>query len=154
MPKQPDVEFAESMLHLLQRFTGNRPDALAQMRAQVENELQAGNEMAARAEAQLTALDRLEKLIAGGKAEQMSFVAAGTPTLKRAILIVLGEHPRRQWHRDELYSEVVRRGWGPGGKNPRNTFTARLRDLELEKPPKVRRIGQDGFRIAEGGEPH
>jgi len=154
MPKHPDAAFAESMLHLLQRFTGNRPDALAQMRAQVESELQAGKDMVSRAEAQLNALDQLEALIAGGKAEQMSIAPATVPPLKRGILAVLDEDPRRQWHRDELFSEIIRRGWGPGGKNPRNTFTARLRDLELEKPPRIRRIGQDGFRSAQGGESH
>jgi hypothetical protein len=72
--------------------------------------------------------------------------------LKRGIMAVLAEDPGRQWHRDELFSEIVRRGWGPGGKNPRNTFTARLRDLELEKPPRIRRIGQDSFQTAQGGE--
>jgi hypothetical protein len=152
MPNQPDVtQFAESMLHLLQRFTGNRPDALAQMRAQLENELASAREIVARSEAQLKALDQLEALIDTEAAEQIALVPSSAPPLKRAIIAVLNEEPSRRWSRDELFAELIRRGWGPGGANPRNTFTARLRDLELEE--KVRRIGKNKFTApSEGGE--
>lgn len=66
-----------------------------------------------------------------------------TPSLKNAVLIVLDEEPNRVWHRDELFAEIMSRGWGPGGTNPRNTFTSRLRDLEKEQ--RVRRVSRDHF---------
>jgi hypothetical protein len=149
----PDVsQFAASVLHLIQRFTGNRPDALTEIRKQVDNELQAGKEMVARAEAQLHALDQLEILISrvGETAPGLAYVRTAAPPLKKAILTVLDERPDRRWDRDELYAELVRRGWGPGGTNPRNTFTSRLRDLEKEQ--RLRRIGRDDFTSAKGGE--
>jgi hypothetical protein len=142
----PDpAELASSFVHLIQRFTGNQPDALAQMRAQIENERDAGKAMMERAQMQLAALDQLVALIEQGEvlsedgvAEALSFPA---PPLKTALLRVLNEDPSVAWHRDQLYAEVTRRGWGPGGANPRNTFTSRLRDLELES--RVRRIDHD-----------
>lgn len=70
--------------------------------------------------------------------------------LKTAILRVLNEDPQRWWHRDELFGEVVARGWGPGGANPRNTFTSRLRDLEKDK--RVGRQGRDHFRSVKNEE--
>ena len=77
MTQPPDVtEFAASILHLIQRFTGNQPDALAQMRRQVENELAGGKEIVARATAQLAALDQLQALI-----DQGPEPTNGTPTV-------------------------------------------------------------------------
>jgi hypothetical protein len=151
MPKTPNAsEFATSMLHLLQRFTGNQPDALSQTRVQVENELLAARQAVARAEAQLEALDQLQTLIdeADRKASTGLTLVPVTsrPPLKRAIVLVLDEEPSRRWHRRQLYAELVRRGWGPGGTTPKNTFTSRLRDLEKEKPPRIRRHGRDHFQ--------
>lgn len=147
MAEAPDVsEFAASVLHLIQRFTGNQPDALAQMRQQLEAELRGGREMVARAEAQLAALDQLESLIEKSDVnEKPPAVVTGAvaPSLKRAILTVLDEEPERIWDRDHLLAELARRGWAPQTGNRRNTFTSRLRDLEKET--KVRRIGRDGF---------
>jgi hypothetical protein len=141
------TQLAASFVHLIQRFTGNQPDALAQMRKQIEGEREAGRQMMERAIAQLAALDQLEALVAEGGAAangataDLSFPA---PPLKTAILRVLGEDPSAAWHRDALYDEIVRRGWGPGGANPRNTFTSRLRDLELAG--RVKRIDRDTFK--------
>lgn len=154
MPETPNAtQFAVSVLHLIQRFTGNRPDALAQVRKQVENELEAGKEMVARAEAQLATLDQMESLLVsarvGETASGVPYVPGAAPPLKKAILTVLDERPERRWDRDELYAELVRRGWGPGGANPRNTFTSRLRDLEKEG--RLRRIGRDDFTSLKAG---
>jgi hypothetical protein len=147
MASTPDAnQFAVSMLHLLQRFTGNQPDALKQMRKQVENELEVAREAAARAEAQLVALDQLESLIeTTGVAEPVPTTA---PSLKKAIVAILDEQPERLWFRDELFNELLRRGWGPGGGNPRNTYTSRLRDLEKEG--RLHRVGRDGFTSLKG----
>jgi len=129
------------MLQLLRRFTGNRPDALRRVRKQVQNELEAARDATARAEAQLAALDQLESLIeTSGVVEPVPTA----PSLKKAIVAILDEQPGRLWSRDELFDELVRRGWGPGGGNPRNTYTSRLRDLEKEG--RLRRVGRDGFR--------
>lgn len=143
MPEIPDpTQLAASFVHLIQRFTGNQPDALAQMRAQIEAERESGRQMMERAEAQLQALDQLEALIGEGAAALPEFAVPVLP-LKTAILRVLDEDSGRAWHRDELFAEIARRGWGPGGANPRNTFTSRLRDLELAG--RVRRIDRDTF---------
>jgi hypothetical protein len=145
MPQPPDpAEFAASVLPLIQRFMGNQPDALAQMRVQIENELAAGREMVARAEAQLAAIEQLQALIDTEAADEpITFAPVTTLPLKKAILRLLDERPEGFWHRDELLAELNRRGWGPGGTNPRNTFTSRLRDLEKEK--RLRRVGRDSF---------
>jgi len=139
------TQLASSFVHLIQRFTGNQPDALAQMRKQIEGEREAGRQMLERAEAQLQALDQLEALIAEseGNATAADLLGLPAPPLKTAVLRVLNEDPTIAWHRDELYDEIVRRGWGPGGASPRNTFTTRLRDLE--KDGRLRRIGRDTF---------
>jgi hypothetical protein len=141
------TEFATSMLHLLQRFTGNHPDALKQMREQVENELRGARDLAARAEAQLAALDQLQALIDEGDMQattDVPVVAAAAPPLKNAIVRILDEEPGRRWRRWELYEELKRRGWGPGGVNPKNTFTSRLRDLEKEA--RVDRVDRNVFK--------
>jgi hypothetical protein len=130
---------------------GNSPDALADMRRQVEAELAGGREIVARAEAQLGALDQLEALLAEREPDEPpAFVPGAAPSLKKAILLVLDTDPNRIWHREALLAELVRRGWGPGGRNPRNTLTSRLRDLENDK--QVRRIGQHGFQSLKGVE--
>ncbi len=116
------------------------------MRKQIEGEREAGRQMAERAEAQLVALDQLEALIAAGEVPTNGVTAGLTipqPPLKTAILRVLNEDPAATWHRDVLYDEIVRRGWGPGGTKPRNTFTSRLRDLELDG--RVKRIDRHHF---------
>jgi hypothetical protein len=106
--------------------------------------------MVERAEAQLEALDQLQALTETKKTDDDLPSLFGTPVLsfpppplKTAILRVLKEDPETRWHRDELFAEVMRRGWGPGGSNPRNTFTSRLRDLE--KDGRVKRYGRDVF---------
>lgn len=145
MAETPDpTQLATSFVHLIQRFTGNQPDALTQMRDQIEGERDAGRQMMERAEAQLEALDQLEALIEQGEASVVPDVLAmRAPPLKTAILRVLNEDPDAGWYRDALYAEIMRRGWGPGGANPRNTFTSRLRDLELAG--QLRRIDRDVF---------
>jgi hypothetical protein len=135
---------AASMVALIQRFVGNQPDALEQMRVQVRSELEAAVAMKARAEAQLVALDQLQALMKEGNEENHPGVPAlAAPPLKTAIVRVLNENPDQAWDRESLYAEIVRRGWGPGGTNPRNTFTSRLRDLELGG--LVRRIDRNIF---------
>jgi hypothetical protein len=144
MTPTPDpTKLANSFVHLIQRFTGNQPDALAQMRNQIEVERDAGRNMMERAEAQLTALDELQALIGQATVDDPPPLGIPSPPLKTAILRVLNDDPETAWHRDSLYAEIVRRGWGPGGSNPRNTFTSRLRDLEIEG--LLRRIDRNTF---------
>jgi ABC-type transporter Mla subunit MlaD len=148
MPKTPDLtQLATSFVPLIQRFTGNQPDALGQLRRQIENERDSGKQMVERAEAQLAALDQLEALIAEGEGPEAGALSPSAPfpppPLKTAFLRILNEDPSKAWDREALYVEVIRRGWGPGGVNPRNTLTSRLRDLEREK--RVKRIGRDTF---------
>jgi hypothetical protein len=123
-------EFALSFLPLLQRFVGNDPNALDQMRAQVENELRTAEEMVVRARAQLDALQQLQSLIDEGKGGGGSDASVPAPPLRKAILRILDES--HGMTRDELWDELRRRSWGPGGKTPRNTFISRLSDLARE----------------------
>jgi hypothetical protein len=96
---------------------------------------------------------QLEALIESAQTEPSSVaVLTKPPALKKAILAILDERPELRWHRDELYGELMRRGWGPGGTNPRNTFTSRLRDLEKEE--RLRRIGRDQFTSLKEVETH
>lgn len=148
MPETPDLtQLATSFVPLIQRFTGSQPDALAQLRRQIENERDAGKQMVERAEAQLAALDQLEALIAEDEQPENGALSPSAPfpapPLKTAFLRILNEDPSKMWDREALYAEVVRRGWGPGGANPRNTLTSRLRDLEREK--RVKRVGRHTF---------
>jgi hypothetical protein len=148
MAETPDpAKLAASFVHLIQRFTGNQPDALAQMRGQIETEHAAAKQMLERAEAQLAALDELEVALRREgpmpPVPSNDALAFPAPPLKTAILRVLNEDPATHWHRDQLYGEIIRRGWGPGGANPRNTFTSRLRDLEKES--RVTRVDRDTF---------
>ncbi len=143
-------KIAVSMVALIQRFIGTQPDALKQMRSQVQSELESARGMMERAEAQLAAIEQLEALIdaenASGPAVGATVPAItplGPPPLKQAILLVLDEDPDRVWDRELLLTELNRRGWGPGGSNPRNTLTSRLRDLEKEH--KLHRQGRHGF---------
>jgi hypothetical protein len=142
-------KFAASLLPLIQRFMGNQPDVLDRVRTQVQNELDAAREMAAQAEAQLAAIDQFQALIEeGSNGEQLAISTrtAVKPSLRKGIVQVLRERPG-YWTRDELYAEIVRRGWGPGGKSPRNTFTSRLSEL-LSSTGPVERI-DDGIGIRE-----
>ncbi len=144
MAETPDpTKLATSFVHLIQRFTGNQPDALAQMRRQIETERDTGRQMMERAEAQLVALDQLEQLVNEAESNGSVVPAVPAPPLKDAIRRVLNENPKAAWSREALYGEIMRRGWGPGGANPRNTFTGRLRDLELASI--VRRLDNDTF---------
>jgi hypothetical protein len=150
------AKLAASFVHLIQRFTGNQPD-LAQMRRQIETERAAAQQMLERAEAQLAALDELETALTkeGVQTHGASDTALAitAPSLKTAILRVLDEHPAYPWNRDQLYAEIMRRGWGPGGATPRNTFTSRLRDLEKES--RLKRLDRDTFiSIKDEGTPN
>ncbi len=104
--------------------------------------------MVERSEAQLAALDQLETLIAEREPSEQQGVLSPSapfppPPLKTAFLRILNEDPSAAWDRETLYAEVTRRGWGPGGVNPRNTLTSRLRDLEREG--RVKRVGRHTF---------
>lgn len=155
MPETPDLtQLATSFVPLIQRFTGNQPDALATLRVQIENERNAGRQMVERAEAQLAALDQLEVLIAEGETQENGVIpqtaSFPAPPLKTAFLRILAEDPDKAWEREDLYAEIMRRGWGPGGVNPRNTLTSRLRDLEVDK--RVKRIGRNTYRSVKNDE--
>ena len=138
------TQLAAAFVHLIQRFTGNRPDALQQMREQIEREVESAQQMMERAQAQLAALDQLQEALSRGGGDELAQLPSAAPPLKTAILRVLNENPEATWEREVLYAEIVRRGWGPGGSNPRNTFTARLRGLELEG--RVKRLDRDLFQ--------
>jgi hypothetical protein len=98
------------------------------MRKQIEGEYAAAKQILERANAQLAALDELEAALEregpGATAAATDALTFSAPPLKTAILHILNESPGTRWHRDQLYREVIRRGWGPGGANPRNTFTS------------------------------
>lgn len=134
-----------SVLALVQRFVGADPNALLQMREQVSRELEHARGMVERASAQLAAIDQIQALIdaGGGDNPAVGVPAIGTPSLKNAIVGILDEDPQQVWDREALLMELKRRGWGPGGSNPRNTYTSRLRDLEKEG--RIRRLGRDDF---------
>jgi hypothetical protein len=144
---------ATAMVALLERFVGNSPDALGQMRTQVEGELAGARRMVREREAQLAAIDQLQALLNEKPQEQdagsdsagatISITALTAPPLKKGIVQILDENPERIWDREALFLELRRRGWAPGGSNPKNTFTSRLRDLEKEQ--RLRRIGRHGF---------
>jgi hypothetical protein len=148
MPEPDAKQLAGWVAHLMERFMGSgegTEDTLARMRSQADGELAAGTAMIARAEETLKALDWLEQALREGQRplDIQPAITIAHPPLKTAILLILDEEPERLWDRDDIYAELTRRGWGPGGANPRNTFTARLRDLELAQ--KLRRLNRDTF---------
>ena len=51
------------------------------------------------------------------------------PTLRNAILLILGEQPRK-WSKKELLAELRSRGWLPGGQTPDKQLTNRLTEMK------------------------
>jgi hypothetical protein len=147
----PKRDAAKLALTVLQRFVGPQPDALERVRDQVRGELAAAEGQAARLRAELDALETLLDM-----SEEEAREAAVVPRiqtslrlyppmpLRRAILTVLGSR-HGYWSRDELLDELVRRGWAPGGSNPRNTLISRL--SEMAKDGLIVRM-DDGFGIS------
>jgi hypothetical protein len=60
------------------------------------------------------------------------------PALRRAILMILTEEPRR-WRKRELYEELEHRGWLPEGKTPDKQITNRL--TEMARRGEIKRHG-------------
>jgi len=149
--------YAEPVLMLLRRFVGNQPNALAEMREQIARELEFAEGNVTRLRQELAGVEELLALeverptIANGQesllpppAERTPFTP-GIPPLRKAILTVLRERPGA-WDREELFAELVRRGWAPGGKSPRNTLVSRL--SELVRDGLIARV-DDGFGLPE-----
>jgi hypothetical protein len=149
-------KFATAALTIIQRFLGTQPDALTTMREQVATELRFAQDAVDRAQAQLDAIDDLQRVMeAEGDASEpanlvggfITFKAANAPPLRKAILQVLTD--LGELSRDDLVAELDRRGWGPGGKNPRNSVVSRLSDLT-----RAGAVEQDGghYRITQDTE--
>ncbi len=143
----PKKDVAHLALTVIQRFVGAQPDALSNMRAQVRGELDFAEANANRLRAELAAIDELLAMIeqeaeeAASPHAQLAFYPA--LPLRKAILALLSERPG-YWDRDDLLRQLTRRGWAPGGKNPRNTLISRL--SEMAKEGLIERLG-DGFAI-------
>lgn len=65
--------------------------------------------------------------------------ALGRPSIGRAAITVMETQPvGKAWDADELYAELEKRTWLPGGKTPRNTMQATLSRLvksgRLDRP--------------------
>lgn len=61
------------------------------------------------------------------------------PSIGRAAITVMESAPTdKTWNADELYAELEKRAWLPGGKTPRNTLQATLSRLvqahKLDRP--------------------
>jgi hypothetical protein len=130
MRKSDEVQ---AILPLIQRFVGTQPEALEQIRDQIQSELEHYEGAILQARAQLAAIDQV---IAGiKKAPPMNgpppvpFKSVGAPPLRKAILFILDDRSPNYVARDEILAELDRRGWGPGGKTPRNTVISRLSEL-------------------------
>ena len=148
---------ASAILALIQRFVGSDPDALDRMRQQVEGEIASAELMLGRARVQLDAINKLQAVLDVEAPPEGQQRVPGTepvapikavrspsaPSLRVAILHVLGENPGRPWTRDDLLDELNRRGWGPTSQNPRNTLNSRL--FELTKAEMISRDEDEFF---------
>ena len=116
MPETPDLtQLATSFVPLIQRFTGNQPDALAQLRRQIENERNGGKQMMERAEAQLAALDQLEALIAEGEPPENGGLTPAAPFPAPPLKIAFLSFMRRSSGEGGVLAVKIRATRSPAG---------------------------------------
>jgi hypothetical protein len=70
-------------------------------------------------------------------------------SLRLAILLLMGQPPKRPWTTQDLYDALRRQGLAPQGGKPKNTILNRL--LELEKAGDVERVSRGTYVHANGG---
>lgn len=147
----PKKDAAQLVLPLIQRFVGTQPDALTQMREQVDRELEFHEATVMRLRRELDAIDLLLGMIEDDEATPVELpptAARVRKPLRRAIMDTLATRPG-YWSRDELLAELTRAGNRPGGKNPRNVLISRL--AEMANEGLIARM-DNGFGIPEESE--
>jgi len=77
----------------------------------------------------------------------------GKPTLRDAILDVLGQEPRKTWQMEAVIEELRRHDWLPGGKNAEHHTRSKL--AEMHRKGLARRMDRGRYRLPPGpkGEP-
>jgi hypothetical protein len=118
---------------LLSRLLRDRPmDDLRTLRQQILAELMEAQASSRRLRGELQELDRVIEARGGSAVPAPPTAADPNPLpLRKAILRLLDERPEA-WTREDLLNELGRRGWAPGGRNPRNTLISRLSEMARE----------------------
>lgn len=67
------------------------------------------------------------------------------PTLRKAILTVMREHPNRTWKVESVISELRRRDWLPGGANGEHRTRSVL--AQMHRKGQAKRIDRGRYRL-------
>lgn len=144
-----EPEGIAAILPLIERFIGNQPDGLEGIRTQIKTELEYAERTVQRTREQLAAIEwvmaNVDREAATNGAPPTAARLPGAPSLRKAIKLLLTERSD-YWTRDEIISELERRGWAPGGKTPRNTVISRL--SEMTRAGVIERGGKGQYRLA------
>src|SRR5690349_8652276 len=74
-------------------------------------------------------------------------IANAKPKLADAVLYVIADGGRDAvWSADEVLSALVRNGWQPGGRTPRNSVDATL--SRLRRNGKLRKVATGRYRLS------
>lgn len=129
-------------------LAGRSLDELRVLRAEIASDIDTTGSTLKRLQTELQEVDAAIAERGQGQSNGRSPTRSQSPVpLRKAILTLLRERPGT-WERDEILEELGRRGWAPGGKNPRNTLISRLSEMAGEG--LIARQGS-GFALTVGG---
>jgi hypothetical protein len=74
-----------------------------------------------------------------------SDAADGKPTLRAAILAVLGQEPRKTWKTEAVIAELRRRGWLPKGEYAEHHTRSML--AQMHRKGQARRVDRGQYRL-------
>jgi hypothetical protein len=78
--------------------------------------------------------------------QQQSFISNGSkPTLREAIMRVIGEQPKKTWQTEEVLTALRKRGWISDAKNADQH--ARSKMGEMHRKGDLRRIRRGHYRL-------
>jgi hypothetical protein len=67
------------------------------------------------------------------------------PSLRQAILLILGEEPRKTWKTDQVIAELRRREWFPSGDNAEHHTRSML--AHMHRKGQARRMARGAYRL-------
>ena len=67
------------------------------------------------------------------------------PTLRGAILAVLGQEPRKTWKTEAIIAELQRRDWMPGGEYADHHVRSMV--AQMHRKGQARRMGRGMYRL-------
>lgn len=93
-------------------------------------------------------LRREAEAATNGHKEPDPLMGGVRPTLRKAILMVMHEHPRRVWKKSEIFGKLKEREWAPQGTKPSSQVATRL--AEMIDRGEVERVSVGHYRLTRG----